>query len=134
MLCELEALASRGLIGLLRPRFIEPSLTEVEEERKTQGHPNQERGENGQPEKGKVEPAALRQHKHDQDHRRDNDIQGKESAEAGGKEFLKKERKIQAVCCQPWNELRVRQDCADDAQAKIKMAQSHELFGSDGGM
>jgi hypothetical protein len=73
---------------------------------------------------------ALRPYEYDEDRCGDNDVESEESADTRGKKFLEKQRKVQAMCRDPWKKLRVRQDPAYDAQAKITMTEFHQSLAS----
>lgn len=78
--------------------------------------------------------AAFAPNEDYEDQGRHDYVQTEECANARGKQLLEEQRKVQAMRADPGNELRVRQDCAYDAQAKINVTQFHELPGLDGGM
>ncbi len=106
---------------------IKSPLAQVQEKRKPERHSCQNSGQDRQPELAYGQAAALQPDKDEENHGRDDYIQPKECADARGKQLFEKQRQIQAMLRQPWNELKVRQEKAWDAQAEINVAYLHRV-------
>lgn len=90
-------------------------LAHVKKKRKSERYANQKTGNNRKPEVSHTEATAFCKNKNPQHKGRDDDIEAEEPADAVCKQLMKEKRKIEAVLDEPWDELGVRQEYADNA-------------------
>ena len=95
--------------------LIKVMLAHVEEKRQSERYANDKTCDDRQPQPAHSEAVALGENENPEHQRRNDDIETKEASDAVGKQLMTKKWQIEAMLEKPWNQLRVRQHCADNA-------------------
>src|SRR5687768_12140795 len=109
----------------LRRGLIEVYLSLVEKQWQAERNTNDARREDRRPPARKAESRSLNQHKGGQHDGRQNDIHSKEGTDAVCKKVLNELLRVGPVRGEPWEQERVRDDQANEAQTEVKVARFH---------
>ena len=105
--------------------MFEVNLAKVEEQRQAKRYTDGQEGGDRQPEIARWKTAPFAADKNKKHDRRDEHIQAEESTDPIGEKLMDKQREIESVEHEPWQELAIGQNEAEGRQYEVNVSQSH---------